>query len=183
MNYNEYHHFFRSILNGSFTGCPYEDPEYVTYVKLNQARMRRWDRTLEIPGSLLDRLKKIDHRQHWIIITEPWCSEASHVVPFLIKMAAESELISYDLQLRDSEPFLISSYLTNGTKGIPKLIVRDENNKDLFTWGPRPGQAQVYRDNLSAANIEADGIKHALQHWYNNDRGQSLTTEILQHYA
>jgi hypothetical protein len=98
-------------------------------------------------------------------------------------MAEASEFISYELQLRDSAPFLISSYLTNGTKGIPKMIVRDENNNDLFIWGPRPGEAQAFRDELSAANTDSETIKQALQHWYNTDKGKSLNTEILQHYS
>ncbi len=183
MNYKEYQELFDVILNGSFTASPYDSEEYVEYVKLNQARMRRWDKTLQLSDELLTKIKRINKKQHWIIVTEPWCGEAAHIVPFLIKMAKESEFISYDVQLRDSEPFLISSYLSNGTKGIPKMIVRDESNNDLFIWGPRPQEAQLYRDNLSAANTELEAIKQALQQWYNKDKGQSLTKEILNHYS
>ncbi len=181
MNYKQYHNLFDEILNQSFPFSPYDKMQYLEYVKLNQARMKRWDKTLQLSEELLAQLKRIHKKQHWIIIAEPWCIEAAHLVPFLIKMAQESDFISYDLQLRDSEPFLISSYLTNGAKGIPKMVVRDENNNDLFIWGPRPAEAQVFRDNLSAANTDSETIKNALQQWYDTDRGKSLNTEILQH--
>jgi hypothetical protein len=183
MNYKQYQDLFDGILNESFPSSPYDDKQYVEYAKLNQARMKRWDKTLQLSEELLAKLKSINKKQHWIIITEPWCGEAPHIIPFLIKMAEASEFISYELQLRDSEPFLISSYLTNGTKGIPKMIVRDENNNDLFIWGPRPVEAQAFRDELSAANTDSEAIKRALQQWYNIDKGKSLNTEILQHYS
>lgn len=183
MNYKQYQDLFDEILNQLHPSAPYDNNEYLAYVKINQARMKRWDKTLRLSAELLDELKSIDKKQQWIIITEPWCGEAAHIVPFLIKMADQSEFISYDLQLRDSAPFLISAYLTNGTKGIPKLIARDENNNDVFIWGPRPVEAQVFRDELSAAHTDAGAIKLALQQWYNSDNGQSLNKEIKQLYS
>ncbi len=68
-------------------------------------------------------------------------------------------------------------------KEFRNLIARDENNNDLFIWGPRPAEAQAFRDNLSAANTDSEAITQALQHWYNTDKGKSLNTEILQHYS
>ncbi len=183
MNYKQYQDLFDEILNQSVPSTPYDNKQYLEYVKMNQVRMKRWDKTLRLSEELLDQLQRMNKKQHWIIITEPWCMEAAHLVPFLIKMAEESDFISYDLQLRDREPFLISSYLTNGAKGIPKMIVRDEYNNDLFIWGPRPGEAQAFRDHLSAANTDSEAIKYALHQWYNTDRGKSLNTEILQHYS
>lgn len=182
MNYKQYHDLFDKILQQSTPTPPYDKNSYLEIVKLNQARMKTWDNTLELSEELLAELKKVDKKQHWILIAEPWCLEASHILPFLVKMAQESEFITYDIQLRDSEPFLIYAYLTNGTKGIPKMVVRDENDNDLFVWGPRPAKAQAFRDHLSAANSTSDTIKQALLQWYKADKGKSLNTEILHHY-
>ncbi len=91
--------------------------------------------------------------QHWIIITEPWCGDAG-------------------------EPFLIESYLTNGSKSIPKLVARDSSGNDLFTWGPRPQPAQELRTTLITSNTDPEATKIALQHWYNEDKGESLHTEL-----
>src|SRR5690606_8575575 len=98
------------------------------------------------------------------------------------RLAEQNNLISYDIQLRDSEPFLIDSYLTNGTKSIPQFIVRDENGKDLLVWGPRPKGAQELMDRMKADNANFETTKIALQHWYNEDKGVSLCKELIQHF-
>jgi hypothetical protein len=105
MNYKQYQNLFDGILNQSFSSSPYDKKQFVEYVKQNQACMKRWDKTLQLSEELLAQLKRINKKQHWIIITEPWCGEAPHIVPFLIKMAEASEFISYELQLRCRLPF------------------------------------------------------------------------------
>ena len=89
-------------------------------------------------------------------------------------------LVTYELQLRDAEPFLINSYLTNGGKSIPKLIARNEDGTDLFTWGPRPAAAQALMDRLKKEGADFETIKTGLQNWYNADKGRSLQGELLQ---
>ncbi|MEO6917348.1 MAG: thioredoxin family protein [Chitinophagaceae bacterium] len=182
MNYTAYHDLFDEILTESNPVAPYDNEEFQDVVKMNQIRMKRWDANLTLSNELIGKLRELDAKQHWIIITEPWCLEAAHMVPFLVKMAEAGEFISYELQLRDSEPLLISSYLTNGAKAIPIMIVRDEYGNDLFVWGPRPEAAQIFRDSLSAANKDLKDIKKALLLWYNADKGRSLNAEILRHY-
>jgi hypothetical protein len=142
--------------------------------------MNRWLKTMQMDAELVYMLKNLDERQHWIIIIEPWCGDVAHTLPFLVRLAKGSPMISYDLQLRDSEPFLINAYLTNGTKSIPKLIARDESGKDLFTWGARPKAAQQFADSLKAANMDFETIKLHLQNWYNEDRGRSLQQDLKE---
>lgn len=182
MNYQTYLHLFENILNNENPPAPYNDANYFNYTKLNFSRMKRWNKTMELDEQLVQKLKALDKKQHWIIITEPWCGDAAHIVPFLLKLAAESEFIEYDLQLRDSEPFLIDSYLTNGTKSIPKLIVRDEQGNDIFTWGPRPKEAQALMEKLNKAEADFETIKMELQTWYNKDKGKSLFAELQKFY-
>lgn len=179
MNYTEYQQLFDAVLQGKLTHAPYDNPHYVEYTKLNQSRMNRWNKQLGLNETLVEELKAISEPQHWIIIAEPWCGDAAHNVPFLVRMAEQTHLISYDIMLRDSPPFLIESYLTNGTKSIPKLIVRSEG-KDLFTWGPRPEAARELAAKLKAANTDADAVKLELQRWYNEDKGASLCREMTE---
>lgn len=124
--------------------------------------------------------KNNDQRQHWIIIKEAWCGDAAHSLPFLIRLTEVNPLITYELQLRDTAPFLINSYLTKGTKSIPKLIVRDEQGADLFTWGARPRGAQQLMENLKSSNTDAATTKLQLQNWYNQDKGASLQQELME---
>ena len=178
MTYPEYQQLFDLILEHENPSYPYTNEAYINYTKLNRSRMRRWDKQLSLDDDLLEKLKRIDTPEHWIIITEPWCGDAAHSLPFLMRMTAANALISCDLVLRDIEPFLIESYLTNGTRGIPKLIVRDESGADIFTWGPRPKPAQQLMNELKAANADYETIKIALQQWYNHDKGETICREM-----
>lgn len=183
MNYQEYLDLFKDILNSKDPQPPYDQAEYIVYTKTNLARMRRWEKTMKLDDKLVNKLQHLDQKQHWIIILEPWCGDAAHILPFLVRLANSSEKISYELQLRDSEPFLINSYLTNGGKSIPKLIVRDEAGKDLFTWGPRPKEAQVLVSKLKESNADFEKIKLELQTWYNKNKGTSFFKELGEFYG
>jgi len=180
MNYQRYLALFDEIMKSDNPEPPYTNPKYVMYVKLNHSRMTRWWKILELNEVLVDELKKINRFQQWIILAEPWCGDAAPTVPFLVRLAAQNPLIHYDLQLRDEEPFLINAYLTNGAKSIPKLIVRDEQGNDLFTWGPRPRHAQQLVNELRAAHTEYETLSIQLQNWYNKDKGVELQEELLQ---
>lgn len=178
MNFTAYSTLFDRILSGEHTQSPYDDPSYMDYTKLNASRQSRWTKKGELLPEAIDAIRQITSPQHWIIITEPWCGDAAHNVPFLIKLAELNPLISVDIQLRDQEPFLINDYLTNGGKSIPKLIVRDTAGTDLFTWGPRPEPAQELMLKMKQEALSAEEQKIRLQNWYNEDKGALLQKEI-----
>lgn len=179
MNYHEYIHLFDTILTSEYPQTPYDKPAYINYVKLNQSRMSRWTRNLDLQPDLIDALNDLEEPQHWIIITEPWCGDAAHSVPFLVAIAEKSPKITYEIQLRDSVPFLINDYLTNGGKSIPKLVARDLDGNDLFTWGPRPHASQEIFDKMKSEGAIYDEITLKLQAWYNSDKGQAVQQELL----
>ena len=179
MNYEQYQQLFDEILNSNQPVHPYDDPMYLKYTRLNQARMRRREKQLVLDDHLVKAVKDLKEPQHWIILTEPWCGDAAHTLPAMIALAGQSPMITYDIQLRDTEPFLIDSYLTGTSKSIPKLIARDQNGKDLFTWGPRPAQAQQIVIEMKATYADHESISEALQQWYNQDKGVSFCREFL----
>lgn len=180
MNYQTYLKLFEKIIDSNTPEPPYTDPQYLKYAKLNYSRMSRWQKTLKLDHELMNEVKTLNQPQKWIVITEPWCGDGAPIVPFLVRLAEQNPLIQYDLQLRDQEPFLINSYLTNGTKSIPKLIVRDEAGNDLFKYGPRPKATQQLVNRLKAANVDYDTLNTEVQNWYNKDKGVELQKELLQ---
>lgn len=183
MDYQSYLNLFEEIVNNRSTDPNYKDVNYLNYARLNQSRMSRWQKTLQLNDTLVANIKMISSPQKWIIITEHWCGDAAPTVPFLVSLAEQNPLIQYDLQLRDREPFLINAYLTNGTKSIPKLIVKDVSGNDLFTWGPRPVAAQKFINDLKVSGAAPETIKAELQNWYNNDKGSELQKELLQLFS
>lgn len=179
MTYSDYSAIFDQILSGTLHHAPYDDPHFVEYTKLNQSRMHRWDKTGILTEECKSTIQSIEIPMHWILITEPWCGDAAHSVPFLAKMAAENPLIHLEIQLRDCEDSEIESYLTNGGKSIPILIVRNSLGEDLFVWGPRPETCRVVHHALKAQEITLEELKTGLQQWYNADKGLSIQEEMI----
>jgi len=179
MNFEFYLSHFESILNNPAPAAPYDQPDYFNYAKLNWARMNRWLKTGILSEEIKEIVAAITTPQTWIIITEPWCGDASHVVPFLHMVANLNPLIHVTYELRDSEPFRINKYLTNGGKSIPKLIIQNNLGEDLATWGPRPAGCQVLYDQLKAENADFETMKIELQKWYNHNEGKDILEELV----
>jgi hypothetical protein len=177
MKWTEYNKYFEEILQNSNPKAPYDSPDFLDYTKMNQTRSKRWMKTGEIAQSIIETVGKINKTQHWILITEPWCGDAAHSVPFIHLISELNDNIQLEIQLRDADSE-IEKYLTNGGKSIPILVIRDENGKDLVVWGPRPADCQVIFNQLKADGAEFGEIKIALQNWYNQDAGVSLQKEL-----
>lgn len=180
MNFQEYSVYFEDIISKEIAeqSAPYDQSEYIDYTKLNWSRMNRWLKTGVLSEDLKKTITTIGQPQKWIVITEPWCGDAAHNIPFLELMAKENDLINVSYVLRDSEPFLIEEYLTNGTKSIPKVIIRNTDDKDLAIWGPRPENCQKMYADLSNEKADFEKIKTEIQNWYNTDKGKGIQQEI-----
>lgn len=179
MNFSTYTQYFQDILSADKPNAPYDNPDYLNYTKLNWSRMNRWLKHGELLPEVKETINEVTSKQQWIIITEPWCGDAAHVVPFLQMISELNPLIEVTYELRDSEPFRINDYLTNGGKSIPKLIIRDEDGNDLATWGPRPVEAQQLNYRLKEENASGEEIKTTLQKWYNDDHGVAIQQEVI----
>lgn len=180
MNFQSYLEYFNRIIKDPQPAEPYNNPEYLEYTKLNWTRMNRWLKHGEVDETLKNIVKKIDKPQSWIVITEPWCGDAAHLVPFFHLITEVNPLQKADYELRDSPPNRIDQYLTNGSKSIPILVVKDEKGTDLFRWGPRPKEAQELYLSLHQRNAGFEETKIALQQWYNKDKGHILQAELKE---
>lgn len=179
MTYDKYRQLFDQVLNGELTRVPYNDPAFVEYTKLNKSRHDRWMKRGELDNEMEQKIREINSNQQWVLISEPWCGDAAHLTPFMKKLADLNPKIDLIIQLRD-EDSEIDDYLTNGGKSIPILVVRDENRKDLFHWGPRPEPAQQIHLKNRASDRPAEEKKMELQNWYNRDKGQTFQQELLK---
>jgi hypothetical protein len=177
MTTKEYQEYFQLIINQEITNEPYNDSHYLEYTKLNYTRFNRWLKHGEIQTENIDTILSIEEPQEWLIISEPWCGDAAHSVPFIVKLASYNSLIDIKFQLRDSQESEIDSYLTNGTKSIPLLIAR-KNGVDIFCWGPRPKSCQELVIELKKINPSFEQLKESIQKWYNTDKGAEIQSEI-----
>lgn len=171
---------FEEVLAQETPQPPYDDPMYLEYFKLNRSRQNRWLKVAEINAELKKVIQAIDQKQTWYLITEPWCGDAAHNVPFIYKMSELNPNITLKIVWRDTAPFMIDDYLTNGGKSIPKLVIRDENENDLYVWGPRPAESQKLFQQLKDESADFEKQKIELQNWYNKDKGESIQREIQE---
>lgn len=180
MNWNDYIAEFDRVLEGKSANQIYNDTTFVEYVKLNVTRMKRWAKRGELIEELKNKLDELQDNQQWVLITEPWCGDAAHIAPFISKIAEYSPKIDLNIQLRDSDDSEIDNYLTNGSKSIPKLIVRNADGEDLFVWGARPIGATELVQKQKAQEGTKEEKKAELQMWYNSDKGLSIQQELLE---
>lgn len=145
------------------------------FIQLNKVRQERWLKkgTINVPlkNFLINTKVELD----WIVITETWCGDSAHNIPFIKLMTDYNPNFHLTFNWRDKPNSLIKNYLTDQKKAIPKLIVRSEGN-DLFTWGPRPQPLQELITDFNSKEEKNEFI----QHWYNQNKGQSLQAEILR---
>ena len=181
MTFQDYLNYFQAIIEkgNEEQEAPYDNAEYIDYTRMNWTRMNRWLKTGKLSEELTEVIKGIREPQTWIVLTEPWCGDAAHIVPFIHLLAGLNPLIRVDYELRDSEPFRINEYLTHGTKSIPKVIFRNAAGQDLAVWGPRPAGCQEVYSRLTAEKADFETVKTEIQKWYNADKGVELQKELM----
>ena len=169
------------LKQGKTTGEGHPD-SYVEYTKLNQARIRRLEKTIVINDELKEKVKSITEKTYLVVITEAWCGDAAQNLPVFEKLAELNENLILKIFLRDEHEDLMNEYLTNGvSKSIPIIIsVNAQTMKEKWVWGPRPLPAQIMHNDHKANPVSDDKeVKRNIQLWYNDDKTMTLQKEIL----
>ena len=170
---------FEEIKNADPDSLTMEDKATLETKKLNMHRMSRIDKGY-VPGADIEKeISDIDEKQTWMIITENWCGDSAQNLPYLAKIASLSRNIDFKIILRDSNPKIMDIYLTNGARSIPKLVVFDEEGKEVFQWGARPKAAQQLINELKAQGLEKKEFMEKLHFWYAKNKGADIEREIL----
>ncbi|MGE3802397.1 MAG: thioredoxin family protein [Candidatus Kapaibacterium sp.] len=183
ISYEAYRELIDTLLaEGKATGLD-QSEKRVADTRLNVARMRRNDKTIVILDEVREALSSIDRPQTWLIITEGWCGDSSQVIPVINRMAEINPAITLKHVMRDENDDLMNLFLTNGAKSIPKIIVIDEESREVIgTWGPRPAELQakaIARKN-DPNPISSHDFAIQTQQWYNADKGVSIQKEFIE---
>lgn len=181
ISYTQYRALVKQLVSDNASTGELQNEEMANYTMLNDKRMKRWDKTLKISEDIATKIKNVKTKQTWLVLTESWCGDAAHVVPVMNKVAELNDNIEFKVVLRDENEGLMDRFLTNGGKSIPKLIMVDtETLTVLNTFGPRPeGATQLVMDYKEKHGEIKPELKEELQGWYNNDKGQSIITELI----
>lgn len=180
MSYQAYREMVKQLtLENSTTGND-KTEVFVNHTKLNEQRMKRWDKTIKISKGAHNKIAEFNHKITWLVIVESWCGDGAHMLPVINKIAELNKNIDLKIVLRDENLELMDLFLTFGSRSVPKLImIENETGEVLDTYGPRPSEATSlvnrYKAKYGALTPE---FKEDLQHWYNNDKGQNIIDDI-----
>jgi len=179
-SYSSYRDFVKKLVENNSTSGKDKSEAMVNYTLLNDRRMKRWDKTLNISQDIQDRIAKFDEKVIWMVLTESWCGDAAHLMPVMNKIAELNNNIDFRVVLRDENNELMNRFLTNGSKSIPKLIMIDKASGDVInSYGPRPNSAtKMVNDYKTEHGKLTPEFKEDLQRWYNKDKGQSTLKDL-----
>jgi hypothetical protein len=179
MNYQAYNELIDKVVAENKTTGPNQTPELAEYTKLNEHRMRRLDKTVELKPSLVETVRNLKVNWVWLILTEAWCGDAAQNIPPIELIARENDGIQTRYLLRDENLELMDKYLTNGGRAIPKLICLDADTlEEIGTWGSRHKAADDLFKQLKAEGMEKPAIIEQIVRWYNEDKTESLQDEF-----
>lgn len=181
-NYSEFIGWVEKLVDSKLTSGNNQNEKLIEFTKLNFFRMNRLYKTINIEETLTIEIDSLVEAQKWVIITEAWCGDSAQILPILAKISSSSNnKIELQIILRDLNPKTMDKYLTNGSKSIPKLIAFDNNGNEIFTWGPRPAQAQKLFNAWKQSNdLTWDEFEIQLHKCYTQDKGLSIQNEILK---
>ncbi|WP_028892264.1 MULTISPECIES: thioredoxin family protein [Tenacibaculum] len=180
LSYTEYRNLVSDLLTQGKSTGPNQSDDLLNYSKLNDKRMKRLDKTIQLTKETIAKIKDVKEPQTWLVLTEGWCGDAAQNIPVIHKIAAENPNINFKLVLRDENLELMDEFLTNGGRSIPKLIALNKENEVINTWGPRPTMATQMVADYKARKGSLDAeFKEDLQVWYNKNKGENTQEDIV----
>jgi hypothetical protein len=180
ISYEAYKQLMDDLLAAGKSTGPDQSEAMLHYSQLNQQRMHRIEKTIQLLPEVKELMSGVSKRQVWLVLTEGWCGDASQSLPVMQVLAGLNPMISLRVLLRDENLPLMDRYLTNGiSRSIPKLIAVDpDTGEELFTWGPRPAALQESFYGMREEGLPHDVLKEELQRWYNKDKTETIQREL-----
>ena len=155
-----------------------DDTAHKSYATINLQRASRIGRSY-VPGDeVTAAVRALPGGQVWGVLSEVWCGDSAQIIPYLARIVALRDDITFRVMPRDANLDVMDHYLTDGKRCIPKLIVWNEAGEEVFTWGPRPAGAQAAMDEAIAAGLAKAERLERLHLWYGRDRGKSIEAEL-----
>ncbi len=160
-----------------------KDPndDHNDYYELGLQRMNRTLKTFKVNEEQLEKLKSKNFTGKILLISEPWCGDASATVPAVSKFF-EAGNVEARVFLRDSDHSLIDQFLTNGTQSIPRILILNEDYSVKNVWGPRPvfGMELLKKFKENPETYPRETFYNDLQVYYAKNRGIDVINEILE---
>ncbi|MGK9117080.1 MULTISPECIES: thioredoxin family protein [Sphingobacteriaceae] len=179
-SYDAYIELVKQLVEKRQTTGPDQSSFLANFTALNLVRMQRIGKMITLKESLLTKLSQLKRQYVFTVITEAWCGDAAQILPVIAKIAeANPSQIDLFIVLRDSNTDYMDQYLTNGARGIPKLIIYDvAENKEILNWGPRPKELQLYIESLKVMGLSKEEWIEKVMLWYTKDKTKTTQDEL-----
>lgn len=180
INYDAYIKAFEEAVAHNTTLAEDAQIPLFKYYPLNLQRAHRIYKQYQPTDDIKAAIDMLTTPIHWLVITEPWCGDASQSLPVIAKIAdASAGKIQLHIVYRDENLELMDEFLTNGGRSIPKLIQLDAGFNLITHWGPRPANVQELFLSLKAQGLDHDAYAEIIHKWYAGDKAQSISKELV----
>jgi len=179
-SYKQYRELIAALLQENKTTGADQSEAMIAYAKINEQRMKRLDKTVELLPELKNYLNELKRKLTFVVLTEGWCGDAAQNIPVFSLIEEASDKFELKIILRDENLSIMDQYLTKGGRAIPKLICLDtETKKELFNWGPRPVPCQQLVEQMVSEGVSKEERGEKIHLWYAKDKTQHLQRELL----
>lgn len=181
IDWNTYFQVMKDMVASPNPPGVYADPKMQRYTESNLKRTELVLDKMVLNQKLYNALSELKEEWIWVVLTEPWCGDASWGTTALYLIASATDNIAFKLLLRDTNLDVMASYQTNGGNAIPKLVcLRKSDLAELGTWGPRPALLQSLVNEMKAeAGITFTESVRRLHARYEEDMTVSIQDELL----
>ncbi|MCL6523831.1 MAG: thioredoxin family protein [Thermoflavifilum sp.] len=178
--YTAYLQYVHQLVIAGETSGSVQHPQLVHFTRLNERRMQRLEKTVQLLPELIQLTHQLEVSWYWVILTEAWCGDAAQHIPVIEKIAREIHEVHTVYLLHDQHLDLMDRYLTRNGRAIPKLICFSQTTREeIFQWGPRPTPAQDLFWRLHDQGIPHDQIVEKVQYWYLHDHARTIQQEFM----
>jgi hypothetical protein len=152
--------------------------EFLDGAQANRELWHQIYRRARIPREIEDAARALPRRLHLLVMTEDWCGDAVHSVPYVARLAEAAPQLSVRVVGRDDNPDLMDAHLTDGTRSIPVVMILDEDFRELAWWGPRP---QLFKEFFlkELKHLDCGDRFPGMRAWYAKDQGRAVLRELM----
>ena len=110
ISYTSYRKRINDLIASGKSSGPIQSEDLLNYSKLNDRRMTRLDKTIQLSQETLLALKKINKPITWLVLSEGWCGDAAQTLPVINKITDKSDLINLRIIFRDEHEELMRHF-------------------------------------------------------------------------
>jgi hypothetical protein len=151
------------------------------FIAINQQRVKRIRKTVQLTDATRIAVGAMPGGLKWLVINEHWCGDGAQILPVVeaVQQAAGGK-VEVRALFRDQNLEVMDAFLTNGARGIPKVVGMDAEGRVYGTFGPRPEEASDLVKEIKADPERAHTYSEALHKWYAADKQQAIQRELVR---